>query len=844
MRKKITLALIITILLAGSFVAATSVSAQGGDLSETIPKLRIKFPQILESFSAPVFVKECPDGSTNCAPEQQRGYVYIPWLAQYVSAIYRYALGIASIMAVVAVMVGGIMYLTSAGSAGRIGEAKKIIFGAISGLVIIIFSYVLLNLVNPELVKLTPIRVEAVIEEVLATGNFCKDLDANKIVVDVGGTPQPPNFTGFECGKEYKVSAKQGTAISVPEGQTCFGDFCQKGGCAVSSGGGYECQEALFRGEITGWMRNFNSYIDGNLELRGMPGNEVIYPLKLGENDKTYTIPYNAGMEILLKKYDKVFFQFESNNTGCYAAMAHAIGVQGVIGIDQIIQAVKCFFIPTIDQNFYAIKHYDPANKDAIWGFPYTLKQGPTFGKEQCPNCFVLEKNKNWKFNVLPWCNFWEVEDIIDAAQNGSGTEVNFNLDNFPDLPPPPELYTKIFPGIAIPDKITNDLKSASTTGNINIDDIDWDGLSNQADNSFYYPYLLRTPEECNYYSQHVSVGDQANIPPIPGSPCENINFFEEKTIQSVGDFKVPEQYEDQTVTCRPTSNNIGQWVLKPNSQTGQPCDNLAQVNQSTSAELSEKALQNTQKGSQICDTSKNLECKYITGSTVGCEQISQIYYCYGTCGTVGEDFIKPGDACSGQCPTYKGETMYCVDGNCYLGTWGDSCNNDSDCASGYKCSQYKLFSGKICGLAQAQRWQACPGEGQHSACAGTLQCQEPEFHGSSADDSDFPICIDSGTDTSDKGVIDCGGKSNCDFLLGLEGAYPNYQISWFNDDKADYCTQTETNTTDAYCSKMIEGAWCKPGTIPSQYQSQYNCAKVFDEPIKDAIGIIQKIQN
>lgn len=858
MRKKIIISLVITIILAGSFMVANSVSAQGGDLSETIPKLRIKFPQILESFSAPVFVKECPDGTKNCAPEQQRGYVYIPWLAQYVSAIYKYALGIASIMAVVAVMVGGIMYLTSAGSAGRIDEAKKIIFGAISGLVIIIFSYVLLNLVNPELVKLTPIRVEAVVEEVLATGNFCKDLDANKIVVDVGGTPQPTNFTGLECGKEYSVSAKSGAAVSVPQGQTCFGDFCQKGGCAASSGGGYECKEALFYGEITGWMRNFNSYIDeGFINIRGIPGNVVFSKIPVGPNDKTYTMPFDPGMEMLLKKYDKVFFQFESNNTACYGTMAYSI-VIGKLGIDDIINSVKCFFTPTIDQDFYAIKHYDPANKNAIWGFPYTLEQGTTsstFGKDQCSNCYIMEKNSEWIFVPKPWCNFWEVEDLINAAKNGSGTEVNFNLDDFPDLPSLAGAYSKntwaTLQSLGVPNSVVEKLDKAIDDANYDKKNIDWRKFTEVNPGfSFFYPYIVKTPEICNYYSENTPVSDLIDVP-MPGSPCGSDFFFDEKPIQSTDDFKVPAQYEGQTATCRPTSVSIGQWVIKPTSQSGQPCDNLAQVTFFVPGnELSETAFQNKQKGSQLCDTSKSLSCKYISNSTAKCENPTAADYCYGTCGTAGEDFIKPGDACSGQCPTYKGQVMHCVQGNCYLGTWGDKCDTSGHCASGFTCKTHVLGVGislKFCAQSgNLQAFQSCL---DTSDCQSGLTCRKlyyaDEDEGISGrcsqwaalDDVDpLKVCIQDNLMDDLFGVCDCDSNNAC----GNVTYWPPISGITLPNITADFCT----NTSDEYCSPVIEGGWCNPDDInplPPAYQSDFYCMNV---DAAGSWGIIQRIQN
>lgn len=97
------------------------------------------------------------------------GQINVPWISQYIIGIYKYSMGFAAILAVIVVMIAGFMYLTSAGNQQRIGQAKNFIIGAISGLVILASSYLILNLVSPQLTELGTIEIEAISEEQLET---------------------------------------------------------------------------------------------------------------------------------------------------------------------------------------------------------------------------------------------------------------------------------------------------------------------------------------------------------------------------------------------------------------------------------------------------------------------------------------------------------------------------------------------------------------------------------------------------------------------------------------------------------------------------------------------------
>ncbi len=75
-------------------------------------------------------------------------------IGDYIKAIYNYALMIVGILAAIVLMVGGIIWLTSAGNSEKISQAKSWISGALTGLVLMLISYVILQTINPNLVNL------------------------------------------------------------------------------------------------------------------------------------------------------------------------------------------------------------------------------------------------------------------------------------------------------------------------------------------------------------------------------------------------------------------------------------------------------------------------------------------------------------------------------------------------------------------------------------------------------------------------------------------------------------------------------------------------------------------
>jgi len=135
--------------------------------------------------------------------------INVPYIAQYIIAIYKYGLTIGSILAVMMIVAGGIMYIISSADPSKINTAKQLIFGSITGITVLICSYLLLKVINPNLVDLKAISLETIPMEFL-------DESTAGIVTDPGSLAAA-------------AVAETASAIYLAPGQ--FGSLNKAGGC-------------------------------------------------------------------------------------------------------------------------------------------------------------------------------------------------------------------------------------------------------------------------------------------------------------------------------------------------------------------------------------------------------------------------------------------------------------------------------------------------------------------------------------------------------------------------------------------------------------------------------------
>jgi hypothetical protein len=92
-------------------------------------------------------------------------------IGTYITEVYKYAVSVVGILASIVIMWGGVRWLTAGGDSAAVDDAKKWIEGALSGLVLVMTSYMILYFVNPDLIKFKSIKIDPI------NGNEAKNND-------------------------------------------------------------------------------------------------------------------------------------------------------------------------------------------------------------------------------------------------------------------------------------------------------------------------------------------------------------------------------------------------------------------------------------------------------------------------------------------------------------------------------------------------------------------------------------------------------------------------------------------------------------------------------------------
>ncbi|MBI4142979.1 hypothetical protein HY480_03840 [Candidatus Uhrbacteria bacterium] len=176
-------------------------------------------------------------------------------LREYLIRIYQYGIVVAAILAVVVIMIGGVIWLTS-GGADRLKTAQQWIGNAIIGLLLVLGSYVLLQTINPDLVRLQLPRT-LMLRPISLGAKFCSLVDPNTQVLQRTTVIPTSDYAQLPCGETYKTT---GAAQ-----KTCFGDFCPTGSVCIPTGTTtFRCESGTIGGEVVG---DGVAFLDNNIEL-------------------------------------------------------------------------------------------------------------------------------------------------------------------------------------------------------------------------------------------------------------------------------------------------------------------------------------------------------------------------------------------------------------------------------------------------------------------------------------------------------------------------------------------------------------------------------------------------
>jgi len=152
-------------------------------------------------------------------------------LPEYINAIYTWLLPAAALIAVVMMMIGGLQYVLSRGKPKYVDAAKTRITNAITGMVILLSIFVILNLIDPRLTSFKALKIPLLKEvTMLDPASSCERL------ADYGYAIKSPN--GKECGDKGIIDSANSVLKDNAIGSWKDGEECDYFTCPLS---GYAC---------------------------------------------------------------------------------------------------------------------------------------------------------------------------------------------------------------------------------------------------------------------------------------------------------------------------------------------------------------------------------------------------------------------------------------------------------------------------------------------------------------------------------------------------------------------------------------------------------------------------
>lgn len=236
---------------------------------------------------------ECMPGNFYCFPNPEKeSYVKtklnvsigdlktVEDLGVYFEALYKFILAAAVLISVVMVMVGGFQYALGAGAPEQISKGKERIKNGIIGVTLLLMAVLIVQTVNPQLLKLQPPRLTLVrpvelggksCEDFLAAGHIVTTDAAEKVQASyksvIDGQMKKKNVPG--CGFSGEVGmGPKGEAVSE-------GTVCDYATCGDSS------ERCLGTGDSAKCVRC--EAVTPNNDLGVKPSTQVCQKLQIGD---------------------------------------------------------------------------------------------------------------------------------------------------------------------------------------------------------------------------------------------------------------------------------------------------------------------------------------------------------------------------------------------------------------------------------------------------------------------------------------------------------------------------------------------------------------------------------
>lgn len=130
-------------------------------------------------------------------------------IANYLKGVYNYLLAVVGLLAAVVLMGAGILWLTAAGNTEKVSQAKNLMTGSITGLILALTSYIILSTINPGLVDFKIASIDGVgkIDKVSCCGGSLGIVTFEYVETKDYGKLSTRDYTFKNNGLEYTLKA-------------------------------------------------------------------------------------------------------------------------------------------------------------------------------------------------------------------------------------------------------------------------------------------------------------------------------------------------------------------------------------------------------------------------------------------------------------------------------------------------------------------------------------------------------------------------------------------------------------------------------------------------------------
>lgn len=181
----------------------TPAGTEKAKVKINIPSLSVDIPTLnLSAFSNVV----------QGTDDNGQDYLFLPFISVYLAAAYKLGVGIAGVLSVIMIMVGGFIWLVSAGDSGKIKQGKSMITNAVVGLLLTVGSYTALQVINPDLTNLKGLRVTLVKPiELEINDDYLPEVDSTS----TGGAPPSGGSSNLPPSQYDSIFAKYAPCAGV-----------------------------------------------------------------------------------------------------------------------------------------------------------------------------------------------------------------------------------------------------------------------------------------------------------------------------------------------------------------------------------------------------------------------------------------------------------------------------------------------------------------------------------------------------------------------------------------------------------------------------------------------------